>query len=378
MAITKDNFIKAMEKCQGWEICASGTSGIDLRLELPVKDRERANHAMIIAAAHGGKIRTKKTEIGFGTFTVEVKMKKAKVATKQGAVEFGLLREYAEKKLVTTPYVLNMPSSKEPDELMFINDVNTFIKKINRPIDIELNGRMFKNICGTNKVHGTPKADLVLVQLDKRKKAFKEVAFISHKKGGMRPLAKAFQQYGGVSGRAGGEDTESGKISDNTLVKAFLTDLAVFVQAKTGSYVGKSNVSAFRRLPASGSDFGKSKALLGQSIFGPNWTQGSTNFGTDNVHCIVQGKAILTKKGSGPRSYYVLSGEAIHQPDPSWALGGDTDPFRAVFAATFRNGRRFVATVPNGAGEKTVTVTNMRAAIYPYAFVVGRKAVVKI
>jgi hypothetical protein len=361
VAITKDNFIKAMEKCQGWEICASGTSGIDLRLEIPIKQSERANHAKIIAAAHGGKIRTKKTEINFGTFTVEVKQKKAKVATKQGATEFGLLREYQTKKLVTTTYTLHTPSSKEPDEALFMNYVNTFIKKINRPIDIELNGKKFKNICGTNKVYGTPKADLVLVQLDKRKKAFKEVAFISHKKGGG---AKAFQQYGGVSDRAGGG------ISDNALVKSFLADLAVFVQAKTGSYSGASNVSAFRRFPKTGA----SKALLGQSIFGPKWTQGSTTFGTDNVHCVFQGNAILTKKGSGPRSYYVLSGEAIHPPKTDWALKADTDPFRAVFAATFRNGRMVEARV----NERAVTVTNMRAGIYPYDFVSSRRHVVEI
>ena len=368
MAITKDKFIKAMEKCAGWEICASGTSGIDLRLELPVKDNERANHAKIIAAAHGGTIRSKKTEINFGTFTVEVKRKMAKVATKQGPVEFGLLREYQTKKLVTTDYVLHTPSSKEPDEARFMNDVNTFIKKINRPIDIELNGKKFKNICGTNKVYGTPKADLVLVQLDKRKKAFKEVAFISHKKGGG---AKAFQQYGGVSDKAGGGDDN--KIADNDLVKSFLADMAKFVQAKTGSYSGASNVSAFRRLDADA----VGKALLGQSIFGPDWVQGSNTFGTDNVHCVFQGNAILTKKGSGPRSYYVLSGEAIHPPKTDWALTGgpkSTDPFRAVFAATFRNGRRFVATV----GGKTVTVTNMRAGIYPYDFVSSRRHVVEI
>ena len=361
MAITKDNFIKAVKKCAGWEISATSATGNTLRLELPVKASERANHAKIIAAAHGGTIRSKKTEINFGTFTVEVKRKMAKVATKQGPAEFGLLREYVEKKIVATPYVLHTPSSKEPDEALFMNYVNTFIKKINRPIDIELNGKKFKNICGTNKVYGTPKADLVLVQLDKRKKAFKEVAFISHKKGGG---AKAFQQYGGVSDKAGGGDDN--KIADNVLVKSFLADLAVFVQAKTGSYSGASNVSAFRRFPKTNA----SKALLGQSIFGPDWVQGSKTFGTDNVHCVFQGKAILTKSNG----YYVLSGEAIHPPDPSWALGGKTDPFRAVFAATFRNGRMVEAKV----NERTVTVTNMRAGIYPYDFVSGRRHVVEI
>ena len=70
----------------------------------------------------------------------------------------------------------------------------------------------------------------------------------------------------------------------------------------------------------------------------------------------------------------MLSAEAIHPPKPDWALKSDTDPFRAVFTATFRYGRKFVATVDG----KTVTVTNMRAGIYPYDFVSSRRHVVEI
>jgi len=348
VAITKDNFIKAMEKCEGWEICATSSSGKTLRLEVPVKDR--MGLAEIIAKAHGGRISSKKTVIDFGTFKVELKNPIPKAATKQGAAEFGLLREYHTKKLVTTPYTLHMPSSKEPDELMYINDVNTFIKKINHPIDIKLNNIMFKNICGVNKVHGTPKADLVLVQFDEARKVFKEVAFISHKKGGG---AKAFQQYGGVSDKAGGG------ISDNKLVKKFLTDLALFIKVKTGKYEAESGISVFRAVP----NTTVGKKLVAQSLFGPDW--GGNSFGADSVHCIAQGKAILTKSNG----CFVLSGEAIHPPNPNWALKGNTDSFRAVFAATFRNGRMFEAAVD----EKHITVKNMRAAIYPYAFISGRR-----
>ena len=287
MAITKDNIIKAMEKCQGWEICASGTNGIDLRLELPVKGKDRAAFAQSIATAHGGKIRTKKTEIGFGTFTVEVKVKKAKVATKQGAAEFGLLREYHTKKLVTSPYTLHMPTSAEPDEMTYINDVNTFIKKINHPIDIKLNNRIYKNICGVNKVHGTPKADLVLVQFDEARKAFKEVAFISHKKGGG---AKAFQQYGGISTSAGRV------ISEDKLVLAFLADLALFIKATTGKYEAKSGISVFRTVP----NTAVGKKLVARSLFGPDW---GGRYGADSVHCIAQGDPKLAQNGTQTYSF---------------------------------------------------------------------------
>ena len=347
MATTKDKFIKVMEKA-GWEICATSSSGKTLRLEVP--DKDRANLAKIIAKAHGGKISSKKTVIDFGAFKVELKNPIPKAATKKGAVEFGLLREYHTKKLVTSPYTLHMPTSAEPDEMTYINDVNTFIKKINHPIDIKLNNRIYKNICGVNKVHGTPKADLVLVQFDEARKAFKEVAFISHKKGGG---AKAFQQYGGVSDKAGGG------ISDNKLVLAFLADLALFIKATTGKYEAKSGISVFRTVP----NTAVGKKLVAQSLFGPDW--GGSKFGADSVHCIAQGNPKLTQNGS----FFLLSGEAIHPPKADWALKGPTDSFRAVFAATFRNGRMFEATVDG----KAVTVKNMRAAIYPYAFVSGRK-----
>jgi hypothetical protein len=371
VAITKDNFLNEMKKNKaGWEICATSSSGKTLCLEMPnVTQPDRIAWAKSIATKyeeHGAKVSLRKrTDVIFPGFKVEVKKKVAKVATKQAATEFGLLLEYKAKGLVTTDYVLHTPSSKEPDELRFMNHVNTFIKKINRPINIELNGIKFENICGVNKVYGTPKADLVLVQFDVDGKRFCEVAFISHKKGGG---AKAFQQYGGVSDKAGGG------IDKNVLVKAFLTDAAMHVRLCSGAactYVGTSNVSVFRRLKKT--EVGKK--LLGQSIFGPDWTQGSKKFGPNNVHCVVQGQAILTKKGSGYN--YVLSGEAVHPPIPDWALVGgvaSTDPFRAVFAATFRYGRKFVATVDG----KTVTVTNMRAAIYPYAFVSRRAARVEI
>ena len=348
MATTKDKFIKVMDKCAGWEICATSSSGKTLRLEVP--DKDRASLAKIIAKAHGGRISSKPTVIDFGAFKVELKNPIPKAATKKGAAEFGLLQEYHTKKLVTTPYTLHMPTPAEPDELTYINDVNTFIKKINHPIDIKLNNKIYKNICGANKVHGTPKADLVLVQFDEARKAFKEVAFISHKKGGG---AKAFQQYGGISTSAGRV------ISEDKLVLAFLTDLAMFIKAKTGKYEAKSGISVFRTIP----NTAVGKKLVARSLFGPDW---GGRYGADSVHCIAQGDPKLAQNGN----FFLLSGEAIHPPIPDWALRGPTDNFRAVFAATFRNGRKFAATVD----RKQVNVGNMRVGIYPYAFVSGRKA----
>ena len=306
----------------------------------------------MFAKAHGGRISSvKKTLIEFTGFKVEIKNPIASGAgSKTGNIEFGLLREFQTKKVVTAPYTLNAPSPKEPDEAKFLNVVNSYIKKIGKPINIKINNQIYKNICGANKVHGTPKADIVLVQLV-NENSFREVTFISHKKEGG---AAAFQQYGGLSEDAGTV------ISQDPLVLKFLTDLAMFVKAKTKKYEATNGMSVYRYVPNSGAG----KNLVARSLFGPDWRPNS--YGYDSVHCIAQGVPTFTHSGGA----YDFKAEAIHPPTPDWALLGKSDNFRAVFAATYREGRKFVARINN----KEQTVMHMRVGIYPYAFVKNRAA----
>lgn len=350
-SITKDQFVARMKKAYtAKHVIETGTKKVQVRVEVPERDRETV--AKLIAKAHGGRVSSaKKTEIEFTGFTAVIKNPIAGGTTsKTNNIEFGLLREFQTKKIVTRPYTLNAPSPKEPDEAKFINEVNKYIKQIGKPIDIKINNKTYKNICGANKVHGTPKADIVLVQFVDGS-SLKEVTFISHKKEGG---AAAFQQYGGLSADAGVI------ISQDPLVLKFLSDLATFVKAKTGKYEGASGLSVYRYVPNTSAG----KSLVARSLFGPDWQP--NKYGYDSVHCIAQGAPTFTKSGQA----YELKAEAIHPPSPDWALKSNTDDFRAVFAATFRDGRKFVARV-NG---KEQVVLHMRVGIYPYAFVKGRKA----
>lgn len=347
-SLTKDQFVARMKKVYPAKHVIE--IGRTIRVEVPDRDRETV--AKMIAKAHGGRVSSsKKTEIEFTGFKAVIKNPiVGGVTTKTSNIEFGLLREFQTKKIVTRAYALNAPSPKEPDEAKFIDGVNKYIKHVGKPIDIKVNGKTYKNICGANKVHGTTKADIVLVQLV-ADSTFKEVTFISHKKEGG---AAAFQQYGGVSADAGTI------ISHDPLVLKFLSDLAMFVKTKTGKYEGTSGLSVYRYIPNTNAG----KALVARSLFGPDWQPNT--YGYDSVHCIAQGAPTFAKSGTA----YQLNAEAIHPPSPEWALGGHTDDFRAVFAATYREGRKFVARLNN----KEQTVMHMRVGIYPYAFVKGRKA----
>jgi len=348
-ALTKDQFVARMKKIYTPKYVIE--TGNTVRVEVPERDRETV--AKMIAKAHGGKISSaKKTLIEFTGFKVAIKNPIAGGGTssKTGNIEFGLLREFQTKKVVTTPYTLNAPSPKEPDEAKFLNVVNSYINKIGKPINIKINNQVYKNICGANKVHGTPKADIVLVQLV-NETSFREVTFISHKKEGG---AAAFQQYGGLSSDAGTI------ISHDPLVLKFLADLAIFVRTETGKYESKNGMSVYRYIPNSSAG----KALVARSLFGPEWRP--NNYGYDSVHCIAQGVPRFTQSAGA----YNLTAEAIHPPTPDWALLGKNDDFRAVFAATYREGRKFVARINN----KEQTVMHMRVGIYPYAFVRNRAA----
>ena len=130
MPITKDQFVAKIKKAVGTDR-VSQESGTRIRVEINRND-DRESFAKMIAKAHGGRVSsTKKTEVIFTGFMVMVKhVLPTKTSTKNGNVEFGLLREFQTKKVVTRSYTLNAPSPKEPDEAAFIATTNAFIKKI--------------------------------------------------------------------------------------------------------------------------------------------------------------------------------------------------------------------------------------------------------
>ena len=69
-------------------------------------------------------------------------------------------------------YKLDTPTASERGELMVLQDINQYIANMESSIDVSIGGKIIKNVYGANKVAGTPKADIVLVAFNTRKKKF--------------------------------------------------------------------------------------------------------------------------------------------------------------------------------------------------------------
>jgi hypothetical protein len=220
--------------------------------------------------------------------------------------------------------------------------IKSAVEETGGPITVTIGSYSIKDVttAGSDHIRGDPKADIALMDSNN-----KEVGFISHKKEGG---AKAFQQYGGISKKAGRE------IYGDPMVKKYITDL----QKAIGSDTAKQGQSFWRKIPNTPAG----KLLVGRSVYGPKYNGGS-RFSRDSVHCIGQGTPQLNKSSDGV--YKLTFSESTHTAkEINWAFGNDE--YRAVFASTFRNDRK---TEVDGA-----TVKNMRSGIYPYDFVKGRRA----
>ena len=175
-------------------------------------------------------------------------------------------------------YKLNTPSPTERGELDVLQSINSYIKKIGKPIDIKVGSKVFKNIYGANKISGTPKADISLVSYDARSKKFYDACFISHKMG---RGADGFQQYSGITEKADG--SVRGSISKDPNVVAFLKSIS-----KVHDDIVKNKKRYYRVI--------KDKDLIGKAVYGPEY--GSRGYGIDNIHFIAQGDVTMTKSGS--------------------------------------------------------------------------------
>ena len=230
------------------------------------------------------------------------------------------------------------------------NDLDALVKeaveKNGGPVTIKIGKYKIKNIVKASSKHiiGDPKADITLID-DKEK----EVGFISHKKEGG---SSAFQQYSGLSKDSGVE------IYNSKLVKDFIKDIYDYIKSNYNSNIAQSGMSFKREVP----EDSQGKKLVGKSVYGFDWNQGSKNFGRNFVQCIGQGDPVLKGKG---KIYELNFSETMHTADDiSWAFKGD---YRAFFAATFRSGRRIESD-----GK---VVENLRGGIYPEGFISGRNAI---
>jgi hypothetical protein len=214
-------------------------------------------------------------------------------ASKDTGVDFGLLATY-QKNGLAGKYTLNSPSPTESGERDFINEVNSKIKK---PITLIIDNKRFANVVGVNKVAGTPKADLVFVSYSEGSKSFREVCYVSHKKGS---TYKDFGQWSGISPSAG----ES--IFNHPLTQKFIAD----VQSHADATFNNKKISATFTIvkEIEGKD---SEALKMRSMYGPNY--GSKSKSQDNIDFLLQGNPSLVKVGSSGDTFKLNMSGSIHK-----------------------------------------------------------------
>ena len=191
-------------------------------------------------------------------------------------INFGLLENYQKNGTVTTAYKLNKPSSTERGETDFINTINSLIVS---PIKLKIGGVGYDNVCGVNKVSGTPKADLVFVSLNG--KTFIEVCWVSHKMGSK---AQDFSQWSGIS---------ESNIATNDYTKQFKNKCVTAFPDRI-----PSGTSVYEKIP----DDPKGTQLKGMAVFGVNYKVGSDERNSNNVDFVLQGTpslrdGILTMSG---------------------------------------------------------------------------------
>jgi len=162
----------------------------------------------------------------------------------------------------------------ERSEVEVIKRLNSEIQRLGngKPVDLKIKSKTYTNVAGFVGGVGTKKADFVIVAFDGSNNP-KEVGFISYKLG---TDAKSFQQYGGISDRAGNE------ISKHDEVKGFKD----FVIDNWDTYSDDFN-TLWRPI--------KSRELKKMAVFGPDCKKVS---GYDSVDFITQGTPKIKKVGA--------------------------------------------------------------------------------
>jgi hypothetical protein len=214
-------------------------------------------------------------------------------------------------------YVLNAPTATERGELMVLQDINQYILNLETPIDVNIGGKIYKNIYGANKIAGTPKADIALVAYNETKKKFENVYFLSHKLG---TDASGFQQYSGVSTEADG--SKPGSISKHPEVISFLRKLVEMhgkiVEDRERFYMDI-----------------KDEVLIGKAVYGPEFSGNNRN--PDNVNMIAQGNPILRPQGKVHLLSFSAAASSFSKDISHFKNGS----YKAVLGARYSSGRKF-------------------------------------
>jgi len=228
---------------------------------------------------------------------------------------------YKNKKGLVPINKIRKPTSTDvlKEEAIALENLDSIIKKIVKqvgPFDLTIKGDprrvVYSGITGarnvTEKVLGREaKADFTITS------SKGDEIFVSHKKAGG---AKAFQQYGGVTDKAGK------RISKHPEVEQFLRNVAQNIEND------KLKMPMYHYI--------KDSTLIGLAGFGHDYGK---SFGLDNVTIIGQGAASITPHRSKENLFVLdFNDHLVHNGDTK-AL--EAPQYRACLAGTYRAGRGF-------------------------------------
>tara|TARA_Y100000739_G_scaffold59060_1_gene48571 strand:- start:1784 stop:2797 length:1014 start_codon:yes stop_codon:yes gene_type:complete len=218
----------------------------------------------------------------------------------------------------------------------------------NGPINIITpeDGAIYMNCCKaeevTQKIRGrSVKADYVIEDSSGNK-----LLWLSHKKG---TTAKEFQQYGGLSDKAGSESNKD-CICEHPEVKDFL-------KKATEYHDGERIKHAVYRCLIDDD-------LVGKSVFGPDYNTTNPKFGPDFCQFIVQGKPSLKKSNQIENCYEIEWSGITHSWNNVQIFTETDNNYRAVMGITFKNNRNFKSEDKKYKGS--------RAGIYAHSYIQGR------
>jgi hypothetical protein len=246
-------------------------------------------------------------------------------------VKWGIKQGWVPLKNIETPTKLD--HTKYEKEV--VDTINNMIVDLGRPISIKIKNEVFDNISYAVKVdkrikdaYGVqldPKADIILCE-DENQPFKGTPIFISHKKEG---TAAAFQQYGGISQKAGLG------IYNHPEVQFFLERIVDYMEGQRLSFPVVKYI--------------QDPELIKMSIFGPEYGK---KYSIQNVQMIGQGQPVFKQERPG---IFALSFTS------HTSYSGDVSLFRnnyvPVLGASYREGRSFTF--------KNQVFRGARVGIYP-------------
>ena len=342
VAVTKDKFILEMLKKYPKENVID--EGRTVRVEIPsgkMDDREAV--AFALSVKFKGKLKPKKTEISFGTYSVVVKPQGKRTAAKAtpngGSVYYGILGKLPLEKMdvselrdIDFSFVSSKKLPRNLKEVSDIKGISEFNKELENAsksansangINLKIGTFTVKNAVGVMAIVGKePKADYVVVSKDRNR--LYPSFYISYKLG---TSAKDFQNYSGIS------EKTSLLIWKHPETKKFFNKLQALYEENAQEEV-KQEIS--------------DSEIIFHAIYGQDYGK---KYGIDNVNILAQGKVRISKSGVVSYDHIIENG----------TLPGKTDPYHPVFGARTATGRG--AKTPYG-----TTIVGFRIGIFPRAY----------